>query len=111
MELSVVVTLIITVIGWAVMVGVCKQKIETNEKNQQEIKTDYSKKLEEVKTDFSNKLGEIKTDFSKDIDDLKKRQDKTDVAFNAIQNQLSEILAQQSYIKGKVDMMVDGKGK
>lgn len=80
--LSIVITIGITVMGWAVMFGICKQKIDNNE----------------------NEIKELKADFQKDIDDLKSRQNETSTILQSINNNLSRI-------NERFDLLINGQLK
>lgn len=82
MDLGTIITIIITVIGWAVMFGICKNKIDNNEKS----------------------ISELKEDVQRDIDDIKNRQTQTDTILQSINTTLASLDA-------KVDLLIHGKIK
>jgi len=91
MDTSLVVTCGITLIGWAVMFGICKNKIDTN-----------SKEIEDLKTNYTEQIKTLKADFQYDIDEVKARQNETSTILQSINNNLSRI-------NERFDLLVNGQ--
>lgn len=82
MSMDLVISIGITLIGWAVMFGICKNKIDNNEKA----------------------IQDLKKDIDKDISQINVKQNQTDTILQSINNLLASV-------NSKVDLLIDGKIK
>lgn len=83
--IALLITVFITVVGWAVMFGVCKQKIQNNTEEIEEVK----KSIDSVKATHVNDLATLKADFQKDIDEIKADSKEQSVILQSINNNLA----------------------
>lgn len=89
---GIVITLVVTVAGWGVTFGVCKNKIEENSKDIAEEKAQRTKEIDDLKSQQKN-----------DVAMLIQKQNNTDNLLQNITNQLVELNTKMSLLlKGKI---------
>ncbi len=89
---GIVITLVVTVAGWGVTFGVCKNKIEENTKD-----------ISEEKTQRAKDIDDLKRQQKSDVQMLIQKQTTTDQLLQNITNQLVELNTKMSLLlKGKI---------
>lgn len=83
METGLLITIVVTVAGWGVTFGICKNQIEQNKKD----------------------IASLKDQHKDDFRLILEKQNNTDVLLQAISNQLTELNTKVSLlIKGKINI-------
>lgn len=93
MDLGLITTVVIELLGVAVMFGIMKQKTETNKEELAELKAEKDRQIQELKEAFYRELTALQT-----------RQNQTDSTLQDMKGLLNDI-------NSKVDLLIAGKIK
>lgn len=94
MDIQFIITTGITVLGWGVTLGICKNKIEQ-----------HSKDIEALKVEHEKDIEKMEAVHNEDVKDINKRQNNTDQLLQSINSQLVELNTKMSLlIKGKINV-------
>lgn len=94
LDLNLIISIVTPLVGCGVIFGICKNKIEQNEKEIKELK---EKHTEDIK--------ELREDHSKDIQSVLEKQQNTDCLLQEINKQLIELNTKMSLLlKGKISI-------